>query len=182
MTIPNSVTSIGNATFEYCSSLTSVTVDWNTPLAIGSNVFTNSSNATLYVPSGTKNAYLAADNWKDFKEIVEVEGDEPDEKKCATPTISYADGKLTFDCATDGVEYVYDVTLSNTLGGSNTEVTLSDKTLLVTVYATKEGYENSETATKEIKIGAQGDLTGDGEITVADVTRLIDIVLGKEQQ
>ena len=87
-----------------------------------------------------------------------------------------------FDCETEDVEFVYEVTLSNTLSGSSAEVTLSDKTMLVTVYATKEGYENSNTATQEIKIGVPGDLTGDGEITVADVTKLIDIVLGKEGQ
>ena len=33
----------------------------------------NRKNATLYVPLGSKEAYQAADYWKDFKEIVEID-------------------------------------------------------------------------------------------------------------
>lgn len=66
------MTSIGNLAF-FASGLTSVTVLNPTPVAISQNVFTNHANATLYVPNGSKGAYQAADNWKDFKEIVEIE-------------------------------------------------------------------------------------------------------------
>jgi hypothetical protein len=70
--IPNSVTSIGNYAFSGCSSLTTVKVNWETPFSINSSVFSNHrTNATLYVPNGTKAAYEAADYWKEFKEIVE---------------------------------------------------------------------------------------------------------------
>lgn len=41
-------------------------------MAITEKVFTNRTNATLYVPAGSKAAYEAADYWKDFDEIVEV--------------------------------------------------------------------------------------------------------------
>ncbi|MCR5433691.1 MAG: leucine-rich repeat protein [Bacteroidaceae bacterium] len=70
--IPSSVTSIGDDVFLYCYALTSVTVKNRFPLSIKSSTFTNSSNATLYVPAGSKAAYEAADYWKDFKEIVEM--------------------------------------------------------------------------------------------------------------
>ena len=76
ITIPSSVTSIGNyAFYSYLSELTSVIVEWSEPLAISSSVFysSNTSNATLYVPAGSKAAYEAADYWKEFKNIVEVE-------------------------------------------------------------------------------------------------------------
>ena len=73
VTIPNSVTSIGQETFEGCSSLTSVKVNWETPLSIGESTFSNRSNATLYIPGGCKAAYEAADYWKEFKEIIEME-------------------------------------------------------------------------------------------------------------
>ena len=72
VTIPNSVTKIGYAAFEYCTKLTSVTVMAETPLTITNTVFTNRTNATLYVPAGSKAAYEAADYWKEFKEIKEI--------------------------------------------------------------------------------------------------------------
>ncbi len=71
--IPSSVTSIGDYAFYYCTGLTSVTVKNPNPVSISSDVFSNSANATLYVPTGSKAAYEAADYWKEFKEIVEFE-------------------------------------------------------------------------------------------------------------
>ena len=70
ITIPNSVTNIGGNAFYKCSSLTSVTVDRKTPISI-SSIFSNAINATLYVPVGSKAAYMSARFWKQFKSIVE---------------------------------------------------------------------------------------------------------------
>ena len=80
VTIPNSVTNIGSYAFGDCSDLTSVTIKKETPLSINSNTFSNRTNATLYVPAGSKAAYQAADYWKEFKEIVEItiDDDTPD--------------------------------------------------------------------------------------------------------
>ena len=73
ITIPNSVTSIGQVALQGCSGLTSVTVGTTTPVSINSNCFNDSNiaNATLYVPAGCVEAYLAADNWKKFNKIEE---------------------------------------------------------------------------------------------------------------
>ena len=71
--IPSSVTSIGNYAFSGCSDLTNVKVGMETPLSITSNTFSNRTNASLYVPTGCKAAYEAADYWKNFKEIIEME-------------------------------------------------------------------------------------------------------------
>ena len=72
ITIPNSVTGIGDEAFAGCSGLTSVIVLRRIPVAIFQDVFSNRTNATLYVPKGSKSAYQAAYSWKEFKEIKDV--------------------------------------------------------------------------------------------------------------
>ena len=80
ITIPSSVTSIGEhewsgqyvGIFGGCENLTTVIVGASEPFALGGKVLDNSANATLYVPKGSKEAYAAADYWKEFKEIVEI--------------------------------------------------------------------------------------------------------------
>ena len=73
VTIPHSVTAIGNYAFFNCSHLTSVTVLNPTPVAITRDVFSNRMHATLYVLKSAKQAYLNADYWYEFKEIVELD-------------------------------------------------------------------------------------------------------------
>ena len=69
--IPNSVTSIGENAFDYCKYLNSVIVEQSVPLPLSRNTFYNPARVTLYVPTGSKAAYKAADNWKSFGNIVE---------------------------------------------------------------------------------------------------------------
>ena len=70
--IPEKVTAIGGGAFNGPSALTIVKVDVDTPLSINEDCFSNRTNATLYVPSGYKAAYEAADYWNEFKEIIET--------------------------------------------------------------------------------------------------------------
>ena len=67
--IPSSVTSIGSYAFD-CNNLTSVTVEWEDPIAISTNCFSNASNAVLCVPIGTNYDYSIATGWKAFGRIV----------------------------------------------------------------------------------------------------------------
>jgi len=73
--IPASVTSIGGYAFYYCIGLTSITLH-SSPvnLSASDSVFKyiDKSACVLYVPIGTKAAYLAAAQWKDFNNIVEL--------------------------------------------------------------------------------------------------------------
>ena len=76
--IPKSITSIGDGSFYGCSALTSVISQIQEPFAFGPEAFDAISDACiLYVPKGTKDAYIAAGWTEDvFKGgIVEMEQD-----------------------------------------------------------------------------------------------------------
>ena len=155
LTIGNSVTSIGNEAF-YCEFLATVISKIDNPFAINGKTSSNATfhlntfnNATLYVPVGTKNKYKETEGWKDFLFIEEGTGygdDSPELEQCATPTISYVNGELTFNCATEGATCQYTITDTDIKSGSGNKVQLG-VAYHVSVYATKAGYINSETAT-----------------------------------
>ena len=73
LVIPKSVKEIRNYGFS-SSYFKTVTALWKEPINITNNVFSH-YNRTLYVPYGCKAAYEAADYWKEFKEIIEMDGD-----------------------------------------------------------------------------------------------------------
>ena len=169
VSIPNSVTSIGRTAFYGCSGLTTLTIGSgiktiseyafencpnlsevycyaeNVPNT-GTNAFDNSNPeyATLHVSEASLNAYKTTAPWSKFGTFKGLDGSSI--KKCATPSISYADKKLTFDCETEGVEFVYDITDTDIKHGNDAEVSLT-ATYEISVYATKAGYENSDVAT-----------------------------------
>lgn len=62
------------------------------------------------------------------------------------PTISYSEGKLTFDCGTEGATYYSTITDTDIASYNSSEVQLG-VTYNISVYATCPGYEKSETAT-----------------------------------
>ena len=71
ITIPNSVTSIGDYTFYYCSGLTRIYCKAIVPPSIvGAWTFYGVS-AKLYVPTGSKAAYTAADEWGYYFRTIE---------------------------------------------------------------------------------------------------------------
>ena len=204
VTIPNSVTSIGQSAFAGCSGLTSVTIGSgvrtiygeafancqeltdvychaeNVP-STGSDAFKDSyiDYSTLHVPAASVNAYKAAAPWKNFKNIVALNGSTPEPQKCATPTISYVDGEIVFGCATEGVEYVSEIKASDANKYYDQKIVLTNK-YIVSVYATKTGYEDSEVVTAEISIeggsGLKGDVNGDGEVGIGDIITITNIM------
>ena len=149
VTIPNSVTSIGDYVFRNCSGLTSVISKMENPCTIGSDCYDQYvfDNATLFVPQGKINKYKSTNYWKKFLHIEEGDpsGESSEPETCAKPTISYHNGKLMFNSSTEGVTYSYLITDTDIKAGTGEEVNLT-VTYNVSVYASKAGYLNSETA------------------------------------
>ena len=102
------------------------------------------NNATLYIPNGTLAKYIETNGWKDFLFIEETGSG--DISKCAKPTITYKEGKLSFQSTTEGAVYQYIISDSDVKAGCEQEVDLG-VTYNISVYASKDGYENSDVAT-----------------------------------
>lgn len=115
-------------------------------------------NATLYVPIGCKEKYMAADGWKNFFNIQEMDvkdmwngqgepnTESQDKEKCEKPTIRYSNGKLLFESTTEGAICQSTITDSDITSYIGNEVQLG-VTYNISVYATAEGYDNSDVAT-----------------------------------
>lgn len=193
VTFSNSVTTIGDYAFQYCSSLTWLTIP-NSVTYIGKRAFNDckslqricsliqnpfdldnedpfNNQTALTIPIGTKTAYKEKKGWKNFKNMGETE-------QCAKPTITYNNGKVSFSCETEDVEYRY--MISNTYPkGEGSQVPFLPR---VCVYATKSGYADSDVAIAEIEIpsGLKGDLNNDNKVNVADHVELSNIIMSQD--
>lgn len=207
VSIPDKVSSVGGYAFHGCSNLESIVLGSNmnylddnafsscaklkdvycyalTPPSIKEKTFEGSypEYITLHVPAASIESYRSTEPWSQFKAIVALEsGDTPTVEKCATPTISFENGKIKFNCETEGVEYISEITTNDTKKYYDGEIKPSFK-YKVTVYATKAGYENSDTATMEITAsGKLGDLNADGKVDAADHVKLSDIIMNQNE-
>ena len=205
VTIPNSTTKIGRASFCDCGSLATVTLGSGIE-SIGSGAFSSCpelanvycfatkvpkadettfhesypSYCNLYVPASLVEAYKASRPWNEF--IIAGVDDEdiptPEPQKCATPTIAFENGELTFSCETDGVEFVSEITVDEARKYYDSKVRLDGK-YVVTVYAVKRDFEDSDVATAVIYPGQSPsvrtvyDVNGDGTVDVADISAII---------
>jgi hypothetical protein len=101
-------------------------------------------------------------------------------KKCADPTISFVGGKLHFDCETEDVTFHYSITAPQYKDSIGNDVDMS-ATYTVKVYATKEGYADSDVATMEFIPCSNGnpyDANGDGVVNIADVAAILNKMAG----
>ena len=182
VTIGSGVKSIGNAAFYNSRVLTDVCCYAEDVPKTQNVIFDNDviAKATLYVPAKSIDLYKQDEHWNGFKSIVALDGETPVTLQCARPTIAYRNGKLHCSCMTEDVKYVYSFTTSGSTGESTDGTIELGTTFNFSVYATREGYLDSETATLTIDMAQVGDVTGDGVISVADVTALVNIILGKK--
>ena len=192
VTIPNSVTTIGGNAFTQCSGLTSVISKIENPFSIAgknsdSRMFDKDIfyNATLYVPKGTIDKYKSTEGWKDFVFIEEIGGgggDTPEEKQCAKPTIYYEQGKLSFGCETEGVQFKSSITDTDIKDYTTASIDLT-VTYNISVYATKSGLENSEVAYGTlcwIDVEPQKEGIEDGTATFAKPMQAMPVLIQAE--
>ena len=210
--IPNKVKNIGFQAFYGCSNLATVSIGSSVE-RIGTKAFANCTELAdvycyaenvpemkadfdvtvtdafenshrediiLHVPVASVNLYKAVEPWKSFKAII---GIEPGVKKCATPTITYENGELLFSCETEGVEYVSEVMATEAGKFYSSKVKLYGA-YTVTVYAIKEGYDNSDVATLELipNAGSGCDVNGDGTVDVADIATIISEMAARSRR
>lgn len=154
--LPKSINKITGSTlygcFEGCSNLSEVTCQWDNldGIDVSSHTFDNIfSEAKLYIPKGTTAMYKAKIPWSNFKYIIEENDITEDAEKCQTPTISYSDKKLTFTSPTEGAEYHYTITDDDVKTEAYSEDGIIDlsATYEISVYASADGYRNSDRAT-----------------------------------
>lgn len=70
--IGSKVSSFGNYAFDYCDNLREVTVLNPTPVSISKWVFPDRAKQILFIPKDSKDAYKAADVWKEFNVVAEI--------------------------------------------------------------------------------------------------------------
>ncbi len=192
VTIEGDIFQIAALAFAWnCSSLTDVyfTGLVNNTFTIGSQTYwaddsPGFSNVTAHVPAAFlatyPNVFFANGNSNfGFKDLKTLEGSSI--PKCEKPVISFANGKLSFTCATPDVEFHWTITSANGDNGSgvSSEVSPSFK---VSVYAAKSGCVNSDIETRVLDCntgGLKGDVDGDGKVNAADHVKLSDIIMGK---
>ena len=127
-----------------CDGTEEVKVLATTPPWAHDNAFGN-YNIPLYVPTESINDYQSTNPWSKFSTLKNLSGEDAD-LKCKTPTISYSNGKLTFNCETEGVEYNSSITDTDIKDYTTSSIQLN-VTYTVKVYAVKSGYQNSDVAT-----------------------------------
>ena len=130
--IPSNVTFIGFFSFIMCENLTEVTCHVQQPIDIsvfGDNVFPNPNiaNCTLYVPANSVNAYKAAPIWKNFKEILAIGGEEPEDPETGETIVSMTTTTSTLNIffiswEGDGTVHANDMLITNNNPNNNIPV------------------------------------------------------------
>jgi len=148
--IPSCVTILGSNCFSGCPKLEKATFQGKLP----SNTINCDLQSTciFYVPKaylqdykdalGSKYSYIYAS--KDSES-----GEEKPNEQCAVPTISYADGKLTFASSTPNAEYHYTITDTDMASDAYSQdgIVKLSAAYNISAYATADGYKASDKAT-----------------------------------
>ena len=87
-----------------------------------------------------------------------------------------------FFCEEEDVKYHYEITNLDSKSGEGNNVKMTN-TYKVSVYASKNGYSDSDVVTKEVTIGGlKGDVNDDGKVNIVDATTVVDIILNGSKE
>ena len=129
------------------------------------------------MPYGCKSNYQSANYWEEFKQIKELP-----QPQLPTPTITYADGKLTFADEVEGVTFKYGIYQGYEQTTSSTEPIAFpfNPVYIVGALAMKEGWRDSGIAEITVDLSdLKGDANGDGIISIADITIILENILNQ---
>ena len=150
-TIPSNITEIGG--FEGCDNLMKVTCYSIEPPTINTYGDGFSNKTFLYgqlqVLEGCSTSYKNANKWKNFFNITEISGSEPQKEQCSLPSITYKNKKLVFDCDTQSSTCHSSITCDDVKSSDESEIELN-AIYRISVYATADGYRDSEVATAKL--------------------------------
>ena len=165
--IGEGVKEIGSDAFANCKELTDVyCYAENVPNSFFPFYNSNVEYSTLYVPAASIENYKEAKYWKDFGTIKPIGESDVETKKCAAPTISYADGKLVYGCDTEGVHFSSTINSDDFNSFNTSEVSLV-ACYDIYVVAAKEGYIDSDVATAKLYwLPSSGNLEDTGITTL----------------
>ena len=152
ITIPAGTTAIFNDAFNGCDNINRIYCYAETPPRLSDYAFSDNciKLATVYVPAHLVEAYkqdelnpnyvtLTRLTWAAFR----IEPLPDTGQKCATPTIQYENGKLSFKCDTEGAKFVSLITNADVGSHEDAEIDLT-ATYYISVYATAKNYINSD--------------------------------------
>lgn len=185
ITIPATVTKIGGDAFRECNGLEDIICAAATPPALPTATpfdGATKANAVLHVPQASLAAYRAADFWKDFTNIVSIE---ENATLPASDLVLYVGGTAPMMLPSYYTDFFI-------LTSSNPEVcTISPEGVITGVSKGKATIqlENAQSGTPiatcevtVVNIGEQlkGDVNTDGNVSISDVSTLVDILLNKK--
>ena len=190
--IPNSVTTIGSSAFEGCTGMTDVYSYIQDPsnITVGNYAFYVSSGSfdysgrTLHVPAGTLAAYQADSKWYPyFGQIVEmipvasIELDHTSAELTEGETLQLTATIMPEDATDKSVIWASSDEAVATVD-QNGLVTAMDAGTITITATTTDGSDLSASCTVTVlTVGLNGDVNGDAQVTISDVTSLIDLLL-----
>lgn len=195
ITIPSSITKIGGQAFYNCSKLQKIIIP-SSVVSIGSEAFSGCCiydiycfsstppeikstpftywHSNFHVRKGCGDIYRNTEPWNRFNIIEDAI------TPCTAPIIILEHGSVKCYSETEGAECHVSYSWAKT--NDNNKVVFSPQ-LVVSAYATAEGYEDSETTTKVFQIGSNNidncDVNGDGAVTMDDANIVVNKYLGK---
>jgi len=169
--------------FEKCTEITDVYSYADIVPGYYNAVFKDSyiEYATLHVPDDLVDSYKTSSGWKNFGTIIGFDSERM--PQCAKPEIHLNEGVVSFTCDTEGVKFVPEIVYTDKSFNKIENIHLASN-YRIRVYATKDGYRDSEISTIEIIQGygqaiILGDVDSNGLVNIVDHVELTKIIMNQ---